>query len=167
MSQPIKNAAEHMASLKDGRSVYLDGKKVDDVTTHPAFANAVQSAANLYEFQSRPENAEMMTFESPKTGRRVNRAWQMPTTYQELVTRRKALVAWAEQSGGFMGRSPDHLASAVTGQLMGLKMFEENDPKRAAAYWNYYEQDKYKVANKNEQKIVRPYDQRKLYEYSA
>jgi len=35
------------------------------------------------------------------------------------------------------------------------------------AYWNYYEQDKYKVANKNEQIIVRPYDQRKLYEYSA
>lgn len=24
------------------------------------------------------------------------------------------------------------------------------------AYWNYYEQDKYKIANKNEQKIVRP-----------
>lgn len=35
------------------------------------------------------------------------------------------------------------------------------------AYWNYYEQDKYKVANKNEQIIVRPSDQRKLYEYSA
>ena len=111
MTQPIKNAQEHLASLKDGRSVYLDGKKVDDVTTHPAFANAVQSAANLYEFQSRPENVETMTFESPKTGRRVNRAWQMPTTYQELVTRRKALVAWAEQHGGFMGRSPSRSAS--------------------------------------------------------
>ena len=35
------------------------------------------------------------------------------------------------------------------------------------AYWNYYEQDKYKVANKNEQIVIRPYDQRKLYEYSA
>ena len=35
------------------------------------------------------------------------------------------------------------------------------------AYWNYYEQDKYKVANKNEQIIVRPHDQCKLYEYSA
>ena len=35
------------------------------------------------------------------------------------------------------------------------------------AYWNYYEQDKYKVANKNEQIIVRPHDHRELYEYSA
>ena len=140
MTQPIKNAAEHIASLKDGRTVYLDGRKIDDVTTDPAFANSVRSAANLYDFQARPENVEMMTFESPKTGRRVNRAWQMPRTYDELVTRRKALVAWAEQHGGFMGRSPDHLASAVTGQLMGLEMFKAHDPKRAAAYWNYYEQ---------------------------
>jgi len=35
------------------------------------------------------------------------------------------------------------------------------------AYWNYYEQDKYKVANKNEQIIVRPHDHSELYEYSA
>jgi len=26
-----------------------------------------------------------------------------------------------------------------------------------SAYWNYYEEDKYKIANKNEQKIVRPF----------
>ena len=35
------------------------------------------------------------------------------------------------------------------------------------AYWNYYEQDKYKVANKNEQIIVRPSSKRELYEHSA
>jgi hypothetical protein len=35
------------------------------------------------------------------------------------------------------------------------------------AYWNYYEQDKYKVANKNEQIIVRPHYVGKLYEHSA
>ena len=26
-----------------------------------------------------------------------------------------------------------------------------------SAYWNYYEQDKYRIANKDEQKIVRPF----------
>lgn len=140
MSQAIKNAAEHVASLRDGRSVYLDGERVDDVTTHRAFANSVASAANLYEYQSRPENVETMTFESPTSGRRVNRAWQMPRNFEELKTRRRSMVAWAEQHGGFMGRSPDHLASAVTGQLMGLDLFKEYDPKRAEAYWNYYVQ---------------------------
>ena len=139
MTQPIKAAAEHIASLQDGRTVYLDGRVVGDVTTHPAFARSVLSAANLYDFQADPANADLMTFASPKTGRRVNRAWQMPRTYAELVQRREALVAWAEQHGGFMGRSPDHLASAVTGQLMGLKLFQDYDPVRAGAYWDYYE----------------------------
>lgn len=139
MTIPIKNAAEHIASLKDSRTVYLDGKVIQDVTTDPAFRNSVKSAASLYDFQADPENAELMTFESPKTGRRVNRAWQMPRNYAELVKRREALVAWAEQHGGFMGRSPDHLASAVTGQLMGLELFQAYDEKRAKAYWDYYE----------------------------
>jgi len=34
----------------------------------------------------------------------------------------------------------------------------ENDS--IAAYWNYYEGDKYKIANKNEQKIVRPFTEK-------
>lgn len=134
-----KTAAEHIASLKDDRQVYLDGKPVGDVTVHPAFAKSIASAASLYDFQADPENLELMTFASPRTGRPVNRAWQMPTSYEELVKRRKALVAWAEQHGGFMGRSPDHLASAVTGQLMGLEVFEAYDKDRAKAYWDYYE----------------------------
>ena len=136
--KPIKNAADHINSLKDGRSVYLDGQLVDDVTVHRAFRHSVQTAANLYDYQADPANAELMTFESPTSARRVNRAWQMPESYEDLVIRRNALVAWAEQHGGFMGRSPDHLASAVTGQLMGLDLFKEYDEERAKAYWDYY-----------------------------
>lgn len=34
-----------------------------------------------------------------------------------------------------------------------------------SAYWNYYEQDKYKIANKNEQKIIRPHNINELCEH--
>ena len=36
-------------SLKDGRSVYIGGQLVDDVTVHPAFGNSVHTAANLFD----------------------------------------------------------------------------------------------------------------------
>ena len=49
-----KNGAEHLKSLKDGRTVYLDGELVGDVTEHKAFRNSVRSAAALYDFQARP-----------------------------------------------------------------------------------------------------------------
>jgi 4-hydroxyphenylacetate 3-monooxygenase len=90
-----KTGADHLKSLKDGRTVYLDGKLVGDVTEHKAFRNAVQSAAALYDFQARPDNLEFMTFQPDGANRRVNRAWQMPRSYDEMVQRRKALQAWA------------------------------------------------------------------------
>lgn len=136
MSFPIKNGTSHINSIRDGRSVYIDGALADDVTVHPAFRNAVQSTADLYDFQCRPENLSLMTFETP-TRRRVNRAWQAPHSYEEMVERRKALVAWAEQHNGFMGRSPDHVASALVGQAMGIEVFQKYDAKRAGAFADY------------------------------
>src|SRR6201998_461275 len=134
-----KTGAEHIASLRDGRTVYIDGKLVDDVTTHPAFRNAVASAASLYDYQSRPENLDMMTFSPDGGARRVNRCWQMPRSYDELVQRRRALQAWAEVSYGFMGRSPGHVASTVIGQRMGLDVFIKHGPARAKALADYVE----------------------------
>lgn len=134
-----KNGIRHLASLRDGRQIYLDGQLVGDHTEHPAFRNAVRSAARLYEFQADPQHAERMTFVSPRTGERVGRMWQLPTSHAELVERRNALVAWAELSCGMLGRSPDHVASAVCGMYMGADRFEAYDPRRAAAVRDYYE----------------------------
>src|SRR4030095_9874264 len=119
-----KTGAEHIKSLQDGRTVYIDGKLVPRVREHVAFRNPVKSAAMLYDSQARPENIELMTFKPNGANRRVNRAWQMPRNYGEMVQRRKAMQAWAQLSYGFMGRSPDHLASSVIGQCMGLEVFE-------------------------------------------
>jgi 4-hydroxyphenylacetate 3-monooxygenase len=134
-----KTGAEHLRSLKDGRTVYIDGELVDDVTTHPAYRNAVASAALLYDYQARPENIELMTFMPEGGTRRVNRCWQMPRNYDELIQRRKALQAWAQVSYGFMGRSPDHVASTVIGQYMGLDVFRKHASARAKALADYVE----------------------------
>jgi 4-hydroxyphenylacetate 3-monooxygenase len=134
-----KIGAEHLQSLRDGRTVYIDGKLVDEVTTHPAFCNAAASAARLYDYQARSENIELMTFLPEGGTRRVNRSWQMPRDYDQLVQRRKALQAWAHVSYGFMGRSPDHVASTVIGQRMGLDVFEKHGPARAKALADYVE----------------------------
>ena len=67
-----------------------------------------------------------------------------------------------------LGFCPDGITSVVFTEPPQCMPDEYKVPGCSiTAYWNYYEQDKYKVANKNEQIIVRPPDQRKLYEYSA
>ena len=135
-----KTGAEHVKSLKDGRTVYIDGNLVADVTKHPAFRNSVKSAAMLYDFQAKPENIDLMTFVPNGSNRRVNRSWQMPRNYGEMVQRRKAMQAWAALSYGFMGRSPDHLASALVGQRMCIEVFEKHGTERAKALRDYFEE---------------------------
>ena len=125
----VKDGQAHLAALDTDRAVYLDGELITRVAQHPAFAQSCRSTADLYDFQAHPDNLELMTFEVGD-GRRANRAWQMPTTYEELVAKRRAMSTWAELHAGYMGRSPDHLACAVSGQLMGLDVFEAHDPAR-------------------------------------
>ena len=89
----MKTGDRHLASLRDGREVYIYGRRVEDVTTDPAFRNSVASAASLYDFQSAPENVAKMTIPAPSGEGRIGRAWQLPTSYAELVERREALIA--------------------------------------------------------------------------
>jgi 4-hydroxyphenylacetate 3-monooxygenase len=136
--QTARSGQGHIDSLKDGRDVSIEGAHVADVTTHRAFRNAVRSAARLYDFQAEPAHIEAMTFVSPDRGLRVSRCWQLPKSDAELVERRRALEAWAGLHYGFMGRSPDHVASCIGGMYMGLDLFEAYDRKRAAAVHDYY-----------------------------
>ena len=135
----VKDGAAHFRSLQDGRAIYIDGKVVTDHVSHPAFAESIRSVCSLYDFQARPENLDLMTFESPKTGDRVNRTWQLPKSYAELVQRRRALESWAEQHNGFLGRSPDHVGSMLGGMVMGLDVFKEHGDRYANNLKAYYE----------------------------
>lgn len=76
-----RSGSQFLEGLDDGRTIYLDGGRVSKVVGHPAFGGAARSIANLYDMQAAPENLEKMTFASPKTGDRVSRMWQLPTTY--------------------------------------------------------------------------------------
>jgi 4-hydroxyphenylacetate 3-monooxygenase len=131
----MKSGADHIQSLRDGRVVFIDGRQVADVTTDLAFRHGIESSARLYDLQS--ANSELMTFAAPD-GVRTGRAWQLPLTHADLVRRRQALTAWAATHLGFMGRTPDHVASCISGMYMGLDVFEAYDRRRAEALRDYY-----------------------------
>jgi 4-hydroxyphenylacetate 3-monooxygenase len=135
---PVKTGRDHTRSLQDGRAVSIYGADVADVTTHKAFRHAIQTVAALYDLQAQPGVTEALTFASPDTGRRINRCWQLPQNYTQLVERRRALETWAGVHLGFMGRSPDHVASCISGMVMGAELFDAYDPRRAAALRDYY-----------------------------
>jgi len=133
----IRNGAQHIASLQDGRAVHIDGRRVSDVTTDRAFRNAVRTSGMLYDFVADPARKELMTYDAGG-GNRCNRIWEQPESYEALVRRRRALENWQELHAGFLGRSPDHVASCISGMVMGLEVFQDYDPERAGALADYY-----------------------------
>jgi 4-hydroxyphenylacetate 3-monooxygenase len=133
-----RTGESYIRDLCDDRCVYLDGNRVACVPDHPSLRNAARSVASLYDFQSRPENAARMLYETP-TGRQVSRSWQLPASYRELVERREALVALAELHHGFMGRSPDHVASTLAAMSMGAAIYDAHPGGRSGNVQAVYE----------------------------
>lgn len=132
-----KTGQQYLDSLRDKRRVFLDGGAVPSVPDHAGFQNAAKTIAGLYDYQGRQENLEAMTFET-SGGKRVNRMWQLPTCYAELVERREALIAWSELHQGFMGRSPDHVGSTISAMYMSADLYDVASGGKGAAVRDYY-----------------------------
>ena len=138
----LKTGEEHLASLRDGRRVYIGGELVDDVTRHPAFRNGAASFAMLYDRKAAPENRDVMAFE--EDGEAFSSYFLMPRTQDDLVRRMETHRRIAEWSHGLLGRSPDHVTSFVTGLAMKPAMFDDIRPGFGDNIVNYY---KYMRAN--------------------
>jgi len=134
-----RTGAEYLASLRDGREVWIDGERVADVTTHPAFRNAARTFAGLYDMTHDPRYRDVLTYPSPATGEPVQRGYQIPTCHEDLVARRKAIKTWSEATFGFVGRTPDYKASAWAGFAALPAFFAEGGRQHADNVVRHYE----------------------------
>src|ERR1700750_3406313 len=119
----LRTGAEYLRSLNDGRTVFVEGERVKDVSKHKAFREAARSVARLYDIAAAPENREVMTFTSPRPGGLVHRSYQIPRSHADLRQRRMFHEKWAEATFGLMGRSPDHVAGFFPGYASGAETF--------------------------------------------
>jgi 4-hydroxyphenylacetate 3-monooxygenase len=105
--------ARYVDSLKDGREVWLDGEKVQDVTTHLAFTGMIYELARIYDLQHTEPYRDQMTFISPATGHRCSLSWLLPRSLADLQKKRRNSEIWNEQCWGQLGRGPDILAPYI------------------------------------------------------
>jgi 4-hydroxyphenylacetate 3-monooxygenase len=133
----LKTGAQHLESLRDGRVVYIGSEKVDDVTTHPAFRNAAGSIAAIYDMKSR--------FFFEEKGERFSNYFLKAKTREDLAKRTELHRAIARMSHGLLGRSPDHVASFVTGMAMNSPVFGKYEKNLLAYYEKMRREDLYGV----------------------
>ncbi len=109
----LRTGKDHLESIRDGRVVYIGSERVDDVTRHPAFRNAAQTVAALYDMKADPAMREEMTYE--EDGGRHSIYFLRARSREDLQRRMIGHRRIADFTYGMFGRSPDHVSSFVTG----------------------------------------------------
>lgn len=138
---------EYLESLRDGRSVYVYGEKVDDVTTHPAFRNAARMTARLYDSLHNPDKQPVVTAPTDTGGQGLTHPFfRTPRSREDLYADRNAIAEWARMTYGWLGRSPDYKASFLGTLGANADFYEpyaENarrwyaESQERLLYWNH------------------------------
>jgi 4-hydroxyphenylacetate 3-monooxygenase len=131
----IRTGKEYLQSLRDGRVVYIGSEKIDDVTRHPAFRNAAQTVAALYDMKADPANHEDLTY--LEDGGRHSIYFLRARSHADLQRRMIGHRRIADFTYGMFGRSPDHVASFVTGMAMKVDELKppHGHPESLLAYY--------------------------------
>ncbi|HLI14576.1 MAG TPA: 4-hydroxyphenylacetate 3-hydroxylase N-terminal domain-containing protein [Acidimicrobiales bacterium] len=117
----MRSGRDYLESIADARTVIVDGERVERVAQHPAFAGVAASVARLYDEAHDRANGMVATFGNGTVG---NAAFLIPRSREDLARRREAIARWARLSHGFLGRSPDHVASFFAGFASAPGVFD-------------------------------------------
>jgi 4-hydroxyphenylacetate 3-monooxygenase len=133
-----RTGEELLEAMRDGRQLFIDGHRVEDVTTDPRFGAAARSLAQLYDMQHEPALIERMTFLSPTSGERVGLSFIEPRSIDDLIRRRDMVKIWADATCGMFGRSPDYMNIFITAFASAAKEFGKKDKSLAENIRGYH-----------------------------
>ena len=92
---------------KTRRVVWVGDERVEDVTSHPALAQAARTLAGVYDRQHRYPGECLIA--DPATGELVNVSHMIPRSVVDLQRRNQGLSRISEATVGLMGRTPDYM----------------------------------------------------------
>ena len=131
-----RSGSNYLSSLKKlNAEIWLGGERVGEVTSHPAFRNCSRSVASLYDMQL--ERPEQMTWRTDDGGR-SGMSFIQPKSIDELRKRSRMMAAWANFSGGMLGRTPDYLNASIAAMAAARDFFAASDPRFGDNIASYY-----------------------------
>ncbi|MBI4590782.1 MAG: 4-hydroxybutyryl-CoA dehydratase [Candidatus Rokubacteria bacterium] len=83
----LRTVEEYRAGLRDGRRVFVEGRRVEDVTADPMLAITVGHSAEVFALAARPELRDLFVFHDPDLGEPASAYFRIPRTAAELRAR--------------------------------------------------------------------------------
>lgn len=96
----IRNGAQYIDSLRKLHPrIYYKGKRIEDVTRHPATAPHVRAAAMTYALAAKKEYQHLATATSHLTGRTISRFTHVHQNIEDLIKKVKLLRVLGQKTG--------------------------------------------------------------------
>jgi 4-hydroxyphenylacetate 3-monooxygenase len=132
----LKTGEDYRASLRDGREIWYQGERVEDVTTHPAIAGGVSLIARSYDEQHDLATRDVLTFVR-EDGARISKGWMVPRTKADLKARRECTEHIARATFGVFGRQMDMISTTHIGMEAYKHLMAEHNPELAENITRY------------------------------
>ena len=119
---------EYRASIRDDREVWMDGERVADVTSHPAFKPIVDVRARVYDMAHEARYRDVMTYRD-ENDEAFCIGYKLPKTQQDWHDKRAAVDAVMRDIGGMVIRIGDETVGEMWSLWDGKDVLNEVDPR--------------------------------------
>jgi 4-hydroxyphenylacetate 3-monooxygenase len=123
----IRTGAQYIESIRDGREVFVNGERVDDVATHAMFKPLVAIRARIYDMQHDPQTAADMVYEDD--GERYAIGLKLPMTQADWQAKNRCTEAVFNDVKGVVTRVGDETIGEMWSLFDGQDVLNEVDPQ--------------------------------------
>jgi len=125
----IRTGKEYKEGIQDGREIWIDGERVKDVTSHPAFKPIVDVKARMYDMAHEPEHADAFTYRNGSERNSI--FYRPPREQQDWYDKLEATDRFLKEIGGVATRVGDETIGEMWSLLDGRDMLARIDPRFA------------------------------------
>ena len=115
-------------SIRDGREVWINGERVEDVPAHPLFKPIVDVRARVYDMAHEDRYRDVMSYRDDKN-ESFCIAYKLPKTQADWHDKRAAVDAVMHDIGGMVVRIGDETVGELWSLWDGKDVLNELDPR--------------------------------------
>ncbi len=125
----IRTGEEYREKIRDGRNVWINGEKVKDVTTHPAFKPIVDVRARIFDMAHEDDFRDIMSYVDEGTNEPNAIGLRLPKVQQDWHDKRRAVDTVMYEIGGVVTRVGDETVGEMWSLWDGADVLNEVDPQ--------------------------------------
>ena len=125
----IRTGEEYRSSLDDGREVWINGQRVEDICSHPQLKPVIYVRSRIYDMQHDPDTQKQTTYE--ENGERFAIGLRLPYEKKDWQDKRDAVDLVMHDIGGVVTRVGDETIGEMWSLWDGKEILNEIDPRFA------------------------------------